>query len=301
MSLSALARGYLFIGIMLPGFAQAQSDDQALLEVFGQRSRQLSSQQPINNQPARVTNPPAANNKAVAGELAALKKQIATQQQVIKQQQAMIASLKRSTPSAKRKVADPQSDIQRDSYSLGQSIAANAQGQLKLIDDAGITLDRDQLGQGILSGLQMTSALSSHETATRFQALEKRVSQMLPEKITAAYQQLDKQTVGQQPISNTHGIRWFTRYSVNNRLQPEQKVAVQVIVKTRDDKIINDFSDDNVTFNAQLPALMYEAMSLTGKGGGVEGWALAKDIADREPLPAWIAPYELIHYILSIK
>ncbi len=86
MSLSALARGYRFIGIMLPGFAQAQSDDQALLEVFGQSSRQLSSQQPINNQPARVTNPPAANNKAVAGELAALKKQIATQQQVMKRQ-----------------------------------------------------------------------------------------------------------------------------------------------------------------------------------------------------------------------
>lgn len=305
MSLSALARGYLFIGIMLPFFAQAQSEEEALLDAFGQTSRQLSSQEPLNNRLAqktnRVTHPLAAKNKAGTGELAALKKQIAAQQQVIKQQQATIVTLKRSTASAKREVADPQTDVQRDSYSLGQSIAANAQGQIKLIEDAGMALDKDQLGQGILSGLRLRSSLSSHETATRFQALEKRVSQALPEKIAAAYQQLDKQTAGQQPVSHTHGMRWFTRYSVSHRLQPEQKVTVQVIVKTRDDKIINDFSDDNVIFNSQLPALMYEAMSLTGKGGGVEGWALAKDIADREPLPAWIAPYDLIHYILSIK
>lgn len=295
MSLSAFVRGSLFISLMLLVFTQAHADDEALLNAFGQTSQQLSSQKPSGNTPA------SAKNNATARETAALKKQITEQQQLIKRQQTTIANLTRNTSPTKSSIADPRTDVQRDSYSLGQSIAANAQGQLKLIGDAGIVLDMDQLGQGMLSGLRQTSVLSSHETLTRFQALEKRVSQTLPEKIAAAYQQLDKQTAGQQPVSNTHGIRWFTRYSVSHRLQPEQKVAVQVIVKTRDDKIINDFSDDNVIFNSQLPALMYEAMSLTGKGGGVEGWALAKDIADREPLPAWITPYDIIHYILSIK
>jgi hypothetical protein len=42
-------------------------------------------------------------------------------------------------------------------------------------------------------------------------------------------------------------------------------------------------------------------MTLTGKGGAVEGWALAKDSFEREPLPQWVAPYDVIHYQLAIK
>ncbi|BAN99114.1 hypothetical protein E05_43480 [Plautia stali symbiont] len=54
-------------------------------------------------------------------------------------------------------------------------------------------------------------------------------------------------------------------------------------------------------FNDSLPPLLREGMSLTGKGGAVEGWALAKDIYERELLPPWVAPYDVIHYKLAIK
>ncbi|XXN63096.1 hypothetical protein ACRQ84_14145 [Enterobacter ludwigii] len=65
--------------------------------------------------------------------------------------------------------------------------------------------------------------------------------------------------------------------------------------------MINDFTDDNVQFEDSLPPLLHDGMSLTGKGGAVEGWALAKDSFEREPLPQWVAPYDVIHYQLAIK
>jgi len=112
---------------------------------------------------------------------------------------------------------------------------------------------------------------------------------------------LNKQLDKRKALRTENGVHWLAVKPVSSKLIPDQEVEVSVKVSTLKGKVINDFANDKVPFDNNLPPVLHDGMSLTGKGGAVEGWALAKDLYEREPLPSWVSPYEVIPYQLAIK
>ena len=226
-----------------------------------------------------------------------------------KQQQAHnLAQLTRELEAAKQqpaaapKLSAPKSDAERDGYTLGQFIASNAVVQLQMVKDIGLSISMDQLIAGLTTQLQSgDSLLDGEEMARRYATMQASIGKGLNALIEKGYAQLDKKVAKRKALKKDLGMQWFAVKSVKGKLLPDQQAAVSVRVTTLSGKVINDFSHDQVPFNDSLPPLLQEGMSLTGKGGAVEGWALAKDIYEREPLPPWVAPYDVIHYQLTIK
>ncbi|MCE0492286.1 hypothetical protein LU196_19820 [Pantoea sp. Mb-10] len=203
------------------------------------------------------------------------------------------------TPDA---LAEPQGDTARSSYSLGQFIASNVVVQLQMVKDSGVPFDLDALIAGLTTQLKTgQSALASAEMAQRYAAMQAALNKALVTLLEKNDAQLARLGAGRKVLKSDEGVRWFTVKPAKKPLSADQSVAVQVKVSTLGGKLINDFKDDKVPFNRSVPPLLYEAMALSGKGGTVEGWALAKDIAAREPLPAWVAPYDIIHYALTLR
>ena len=205
-------------------------------------------------------------------------------------------------PAAAPKLAAPKSDAERDGYTLGQFIASNAVVQLQMVKDIGLNISMDQLIAGLTTQLTSgDSLLGGEEMASRYATMQASIGKGLNALIEKGYAQLDKKVAKRKALKKDLGMQWFAVKSVKSKLLPDQQAAVSVRVTTLNGKVINDFSHDKVPFNDSLPPLLQEGMSLTGKGGSVEGWALAKDIYEREPLPPWVAPYDVIHYQLTIK
>lgn len=227
----------------------------------------------------------------------------------LKQQQAQnIAALNEELVNAKKQVAIaspvtlPKSDAERDGYTLGQFIASNAVVQLQMVKDVGLNISLDQLIAGLTTQLKTgTSAMRSEEMSQRYATMQESINKGMGKLIEKGYAQLDKQVEKRKTLRAENGVRWFAVKPAKAKLIPEQQVEVSVKVSTLGGKVINDFADDKVPFDSNLPPLLYDGMSLSGKGGAVEGWALAKDIFEREPLPPWVAPYDVIHYQLAIK
>jgi NOL1/NOP2/fmu family ribosome biogenesis protein len=191
---------------------------------------------------------------------------------------------------------------ERDGYTLGQSIASNAVVQLQMVKDVGLTISMDQLIAGLTTQLKTgTSAIGGEEMSHRYAQMQAAMNKGMGPLIEKGYAQLDKQVENRKTLRSENGVRWFAVKPVKAKLIPDQQVEVSVKISTLGGKVINDFADDKVPFDNNLPPLLYDGMSLTGQGGAVEGWALAKDILEREPLPPWVAPYDVIHYQLAIK
>ncbi|ORM74201.1 hypothetical protein HA48_05635 [Pantoea wallisii] len=287
---------------------QAESQ-QKLTEQQAVSDKKLAALQTESQQ--KLTEQQAAGDK----KLAALQSQ---QQESLKQlaelnagkqQQAItIASLTadlaaaQKRPAAAAEPAEPKSDAERDGYTLGQFIASNAVVQLQMVKDIGLKISMDQLIAGLTTQLKTgDSALAGEEMARRYAAMQQSISKGLNTLVAKGYAQLDKQVAKRKVLQAGQGMRWFAVKPVKTKLIPDQQVAVTVKVSTLGGKVINDFADDTVPFNNSLPPLLHEGMALTGRGGAIEGWALAKDIYEREPLPPWVTPYDIIHYELAIK
>lgn len=205
-------------------------------------------------------------------------------------------------PAAEAQLAEPKSEAERDGYMLGQSIASNAVAQLQMVKDTGLSISMDQLIAGVTTQLKTgTSVMSGEEMSQRYAAMQESINKGMSSLIDKGYAQLDKRSEKRKALMTVNGMRWFAVKSVKTKLIPDQQVEVSVKISTLNGKVINDFADDKVLYDNNLPSLLYDGMSLTGKGGAVEGWALAKDIFEREPLPPWVAPYDVIHYQLAIK
>lgn len=216
-----------------------------------------------------------------------------------------VASLQAALDAAQKTpdaLIEPQGDTARSSYSLGQFIASNIVVQLQMVKDSGIPFDLNQLIAGLTAQLKTgQSALASAEMAQRYAAMQKALTQGLDKLLEKNRAQLAKLGTGRKVLKSDGGIRWFAVKPAKKALNADQNVAVEVKVSTLGGKLINDFKDNHVPFNRSVPPLLYDAMALSGKGGAVEGWALAKDIAAREPLPPWVAPYDIIHYALTLR
>ncbi|WP_343551655.1 hypothetical protein [Pantoea sp.] len=205
-------------------------------------------------------------------------------------------------PASMTPLASPKTDAERDGYTLGQSIATNAVVQLQMVKDVGLNISLDQLIAGMTTQLKTgTSAIDSEEMSQRYAKMQASMNQGMGKLIEQGYAQLDKQVEKRKTLRAENGMRWFAVKPVKARLIPDQQVEVSVKISTLGGKVINDFADDKVPFDDNLPPLLHDGMSLTGKGGAIEGWALAKDIVEREPLPPWVAPYDVIHYQLAVK
>ncbi|KNC12667.1 hypothetical protein AC790_11780 [Pantoea sp. RIT-PI-b] len=287
----------LFITALLsPALACAASEEE-MLHAFGDAARTLP---PVPVQKPKPQLPPVA--KPVARPVVH-----AADQREVKQLRARISELEkqlaaRQTRSDASTIAAPQSDAERDGYTLGQSIASNAVAQLQMVKDVGLDISMDQLIAGVTTQLKTgTSALSSKEMAQRYATMQASINKGMSALIAKGYAQLNQQLEKRKALRAENGMHWFAVKSVQSKLIPDQPVELNVKVSTLSGKVINNFADDNVPFDNHLPPLMHDGMSLTGKGGEVEGWALAKDIFEREPLPPWVAPYDVIHYQLAIK
>ncbi|MBD9662017.1 hypothetical protein [Pantoea sp. PNT03] len=234
-------------------------------------------------------------------KLASLNEVKVMQQQNIVKLTAELEAAKKQ-PAAVVAAAEPKTDAERDGYMLGQSIASNAVVQLQMVKDTGLTISIDQLIAGFSTQLQTgTSLMNSEEMSRRYAAMQETINKKMGSLIEKGYDHLNKHLEQRKALVTQNGVRWFAVKTVKAKLIPDQQVEVSVKVSTLGGKVINDFADDKVPFDNNLPPMLYEGMSLTGAGGAVEGWALAKDIIEREPLPPWVAPYDVIHYQLAIK
>ncbi|WP_349844133.1 hypothetical protein ABNP39_00860 [Pantoea dispersa] len=295
-------------------------NDKALAALQAESKKQLSAQQAESDKKlaalqAESKQQLSAQQAESAQKLAALQTQQAEREKQLaaldsdKQQQAHnLAQLTRELEAAKQqpaaapKLSAPKSDAERDGYTLGQFIASNAVVQLQMVKDIGLSISMDQLIAGLTTQLQSgDSLLDGEEMARRYATMQASIGKGLNALIEKGYAQLDKKVAKRKALKKDLGMQWFAVKSVKGKLLPDQQAAVSVRVTTLSGKVINDFSHDQVPFNDSLPPLLQEGMSLTGKGGAVEGWALAKDIYEREPLPPWVAPYDVIHYQLTIK
>ncbi|NIG36713.1 hypothetical protein C1Y43_22840 [Pantoea sp. ICBG 828] len=292
--------------------AQQAESDKKLAALQAESKQQLSAQQAESAQKLAALQTQQAEREK---QLAALQTQQAEREKQLaaldseKQQQAHnLAQLTRELEAAKQqpaaapKLSAPKSDAERDGYTLGQFIASNAVVQLQMVKDIGLSISMDQLIAGLTTQLQSgDSLLDGEEMARRYATMQASIGKGLNALIEKGYAQLDKKVAKRKALKKDLGMQWFAVKSVKGKLLPDQQAAVSVRVTTLSGKVINDFSHDQVPFNDSLPPLLQEGMSLTGKGGAVEGWALAKDIYEREPLPPWVAPYDVIHYQLAIK
>ena len=316
-----------FTALLLPALASAAAEDD-MLHAFGDAARTLPSVPVKNPKPQpkpvapKITPKPAAQPEIqsqlnqLRAQIIELEKQKAALQLKNEQQgkrlQAQQASSEKLTAeleTAKKQpavvaqsLAEPKSDAERDGYMLGQSIASNTVVQLQMVKDSGLTISLDQMIAGFTTQLKTgTSAMSSEEMSRRYAVMQDAINKNMGSLIEKGYAQLNKQLDKRKTLLTQNGVRWFAVKPVKAKLIPEQQVEVSVKITTLGGKVINDFANDQVTFDNNLPPLLYEGMSLTGAGGAVEGWALAKDIIEREPLPPWVAPYDVIHYQLAIK
>lgn len=310
--------------LLLPALASAASEEE-MLHAFGDAARTLPSVpvQTPKPQPKpvapKIIQKPAAQPELqtqlnhLRARVIELEKQKAALQLKNEQQEkrlqassdkltAELETAKKQPVVAAAPLTDPKSDAERDGYMLGQSIASNAVVQLQMVKDTGLTISLEQLIAGFSTQLQTgTSVMNSEEMSRRYAAMQEAINKNMGSLIEKGYARLNKQLDKRKSLLTQNGVHWFTVKSVNAKLIPEQQVQVSVKVSTLSGKVINDFADDKVPFDNTLPPLLYEGMSLTGTGGAVEGWALAKDIFEREPLPPWVAPYDVIHYQLAIK
>lgn len=205
-------------------------------------------------------------------------------------------------PTSPPAAASPHSDAERDSYALGQFLAAPLVTQVKIIRDVGIPLIANALNAGLTTRLsQRKSALDNKEMEARYRKLDEKVSRGMSRLIAQGYKKLREKTAGRKVLKQSEGMSWFTVRPAKNRLKEKAVVAVTVKMSTLGGKVINDFSDEQVIVDRELPPLLYEGLTLSGKKGEIEGWALAQDIFDREALPEWVVPYDVIHYQLWVK
>ena len=295
---------------------------QAKLEATEKQLAQLQQEKQSVN--AKETPPQSKEQEQLTSQLAALQQQYQQSQQENEKQRQRADSLEKELtqlsnlvntskalaqdvnkavkPESPASSPLPQSEAERDSYALGQFLAANVGAQIKIIKDAGITILSDPLSAGLTTKLNNgKSAISDKEMEARYKKLDEKVSQGMNMLIAKGYEKLQKKIGGRKALKQSEGMSWFTVKPVKSQLKDNAVVAVNVKVTTLEGKVINDFSDDRVTFTQDLPPLLYEGLSLTGKHGEIEGWALAQDIFEREPLPGWVAPYDVVHYQLSVK
>lgn len=247
-----------------------------------------------------------ANSKQLNQQLQAAKDAAKRREDALKQHQEQhISALSAELDRAKKQAAiaaPPKSEAERDGYMLGQSIASNAVVQLQMAKDSGINVNLDQIVAGFATQLTTgTSTLSGEEMSRRYSVMQEAINKNMDTLIAQGYEQLNQQSGKRKTLVTQNGVRWYSVKAVDTKLIPEQQVQVSVKISTLKGKVINDFADDKVMYDHNLPALLHDGMSLTGRGGAVEGWALAKDIIEREPLPPWVAPYDVIHYQLAIK
>ncbi|MDI9766378.1 hypothetical protein QM327_07390 [Pantoea dispersa] len=290
---------------------QAESKQQ-LSAQQAESAQQLAAQQTASDKQLKALQSQQTESEkkltALQTQQAEREKQLAALDSEKQQQAHNLAQLTRELEAAKQqpaaapKLSAPKSDAERDGYTLGQFIASNAVVQLQMVKDIGLSISMDQLIAGLTTQLQSgDSLLDGEEMARRYATMQASIGKGLNALIEKGYAQLDKKVAKRKALKKDLGMQWFAVKSVKGKLLPDQQAAVSVRVTTLSGKVINDFSHDQVPFNDSLPPLLQEGMSLTGKGGAVEGWALAKDIYEREPLPPWVAPYDVIHYQLTIK
>ena len=295
------------------------NNDANLLNSFSDVAKSLpaAAQQSVSTHVAALDTL-KEKNQIQAKELHQLRVQLANEQQASRQQakiqreqRQQIAQLQeaakkisatRDAPAKEITGNKPQGDAERDSYTLGQFFASNSEPMMKILAAADVKLNPDRLAAGFSARIQQQPSLVPEgEMANRYGEMQQSMQQGM-EKLIGQSQQKITQQIGKRTLLKTErGVSWLMVKKANAALVADQTVAVQVKVTTLDGKVINDFSDQAVPFSASVPPLMYEGMALSGKGGAVEGWALAKDIANREPLPAWVAPYEVVHYQLALK
>ncbi|WP_165446207.1 hypothetical protein [[Erwinia] mediterraneensis] len=196
----------------------------------------------------------------------------------------------------------PHSDAERDSYALGQFLATHLSTQVRIIRDAGIPLVTRALNAGLTTRLsQEKSALDNKEMEARYRKLDEKVSQGMGSLIARSYKTLQEKIGKRKALKQSEGMHWFTVKPAKSRLKAKAVVTAKVKMTTLNGEVINDFSQEQLTFDRDLPPLLYEGLSLTGPKGEVEGWALAQDIFDREALPEWVVPYDIIHYQLTVR
>lgn len=270
-------------------------------------SKQLNQvQEAVKRNEAQLKAQHAADSKLLNEQLQAVQDAAKRREDTLKQQQELnITALSAELDRAKKQSAiatSPKSDAERDGYMLGQFIASNAVVQLQMAKDSGLNVNLEQIVAGFATQLTTgTSELSSAEMSRRYSGMQEAINENMDTLIERGYEQLNQQSGKRKALVTQNGVRWYSVKPVNTKLIPEQQVQVSAKISTLKGKVINDFADDKVPYDNNLPPLLYDGMSLTGQGGAVEGWALAKDIIEREPLPPWVAPYDVIHYQLAIK
>lgn len=197
--------------------------------------------------------------------------------------------------------SDLNKDAGRNAYVFGQSVASALSSRLRLIRDAGIEINNAALITGFRDGIAGKSIIDDNELIDRYQTIQELQHASLEQLVTSAYEKIDDITENRKPVQKDEDIRWFLLKAGEGKIEENHRAGVHVYVETQDKRVINDFTDEQVLFDKDLPTLMFEGIKIAGKKGRVEAWALAKDIMDVEPLPDWITPYDIIHYTLTVK
>lgn len=300
---------------------QALQNVQTKLEASERQLAQLRQQK----QAASAQKPPqSGEQKQLQAQLAALQQQYQQSQQESEKQRQRADTLDKELtqlthlmntskalaqdvgnavkPGSSAPSLPLQTEAERDSYTLGQFLATNVNTQIKIIKDAGINILSEPLNAGLTTKLNNgQSAIGDKEMEARYRKLDEKVNQGMNRLIAEGYEKLRKKIGNRKVLKQNEGMSWFTVKPVKNRLRANAVAAVTVKITTLGGKTINTFSDEQLTFDQNLPPLLYEGLSLTGKGGEIEGWALAQDIFERESLPGWVAPYEVLRYQIAVK
>lgn len=208
---------------------------------------------------------------------------------------------KTETKNSSTEDSDLNNDAGRNAYVFGQSVASALSSRLRLIRDTGIEINNAALINGFRDGIAGKSIIDDNELIDRYQTIQELQHASLEQLVTSAYEKIDDITENRKPVQKNEDIRWYLLKAGEGKIEENHRAGVHVYVETQDKRVINDFTDEQVLFDKDLPTLMFEGIKIAGKKGRVEAWALAKDIMDVEPLPDWITPYDIIHYTLTVK
>ncbi|MRS89635.1 hypothetical protein GJV04_06250 [Enterobacteriaceae bacterium RIT714] len=248
----------------------------------------------------------SAENQKLLSEIKQLNTQITVDK---KQQQLDRANLQTSLKALQQKHREPRtgdaaiwiatSDVDKQSWALGLSLAGNIRKTVVQLKDLSIPYSEEGLKQGILAGI-VSSKPAVKAVHKDLGELLKRYDNELDKRTKASIDGIRK-SLKKQKIAKQNFSTFFVNVKKGKQVDTLENILFTLKTETFNGRKIDDVKDKPLDLNVPMPEVVLEALDEIGQGGNMMLYCLGADLYTDRTLPEGVFPYTPIKITLSTR
>lgn len=188
------------------------------------------------------------------------------------------------------------SQVRKESYVVGQAMAAGLREKLNGYKATGLELDTIRVRAGLSDGLQEKMKLPRKDMDQYWKSFADRMTAQVAARVKEGEKLIAAKLKGSKPDLMADGIAFVVTKKGRAIKDAEAPVTLSMKEQIADGRVISQLPSLTLSADDDIPAVVRDALPLLGEGAEVTAWAPAKVVYGDRPLPQGVMPFTVLEY-----